>query len=489
MTNFEKWRAAHRPLLARIARFAFPQNLTLYLVGGAVRDIIAGVHKKNPDLDFCVERNAIGFARRLAALLKAGFVVLDREHGCARVVIKQNEGGVTTLDFSDFRGPTLSEDLLHRDFTVNSMAICLNKAFFTDGLDTLLIDPYRGRKDMRDKVVRLVHPRSFDEDPVRVLRAFSLASLFDFRIEPKTSCLIRAKKNLLRTVAAERVRDELFKIFSSGNAASAIAALDKNGIVKIIFPEAVAMHSFSRAKGKGLDIWKHTLATVEHTERVCATFSRNTDVRAYLAHEVSSGRNRQQVLILAALIHDFGKPKTFRRLKDKVSFHGHERLGASMAAEISARLKLSTEEMRMLKRIVFLHLRPGYLVTNPVLTARAKYRFFRDASTDAAAILLLAIADERSTRGYLLLEKIRRRYERVIPRLLREYFSRQRTVPATRLVDGHRLMRHLGLTPSPLVGKLLRELEEAQALGVIRTAAEALEFARRTIKRVSKKTH
>jgi poly(A) polymerase len=179
-----------------------------------------------------------------------------------------------------------------------------------------------------------------------------------------------------------------------------------------------------------------------------------------------------------------GKPETFRIESGKVQFHGHERLGAALTGAIAFRLKLSSEELRILKRIVFLHLRPGYLVTNSLLTAKAKFRFFRDSGDDAGSILILALADERSTRNYLLLEKIRLKYEKLIPRLLKEYFIKHKDIPAVRLVDGNDIMRRLKLAPSPLIGKVLRHLEELQAIGRVKTKEFALKAAEAFIKNI-----
>ncbi len=152
-----------------------------------------------------------------------------------------------------------------------------------------------------------------------------------------------------------------------------------------------------------------------------------------------------------------------------------------MASDIGIRLKLSNEEVRILRKIVLLHLRPGYMVTNAVLTPRARFRFFRDAAAEAVSVLMVSWADERATRGYLLLDKIRKRYERLMPRLIREYFVKKRKTEPTRLVNGNDLMERFKLKPSPLIGKILRELEELQAIGKIKTKTEGLKAAARII--------
>ncbi len=457
------------------------RKIKLYLVGGALRDIALKKSKLNPDFDFCLKSGAINFARQLAAEIKGGFVVLDKEHGCARVV-KKSLGKIVTLDFSDFRGKTLEEDLLYRDFTINSMAVLLSDILNGAGFDKALIDPYGGRSDLEKKSIRLVHKKSFDDDPLRIMRAFSLSAVFGFKIDRKVYAQISLKKNKLRSVSFERIRDELFKIFSSPQGYEIIAGLDKYNILKLIFPELKKMKRNKPPSFSRLNVWAHTMLTFKNTESLIRKFGLDPVIGGYLATEISSGRRRAELLKLAALLHDVGKPQTFRLNKGKVQFHGHERLGAALAGAIAVRLKLSNEETRLLKRVVFLHLRPGYLATNSALTAKARFRFFRDSGEEAGAVLILALADERSTKGYLLLDKIRRKYEKLIPRLLRDYFVKLKEVPAARLVDGNDIMKRFGLSPSPLIGKVLKELEELRAIKRIKTKKDAFKAAEGIIK-------
>jgi poly(A) polymerase len=415
---FDRWMKTYRGLLQSVQDLAVKRRSKVYLVGGSLRDIILKKDKPNPDLDFCLKSSAINFARQVAGEIKAGFVVLDRVHGCARVV-KKAPGKIITLDFSDFRAKTLAEDLLYRDFTINSMALGLDEILKGKDFDQALIDLYNGRNDLSKGLIRQVHSKSFDDDPLRIMRAFSLSAIFGFKIDPRTSRQISLKKNKLNSVSSERVRDELFKILASPQSYDIFSLLDKFGILELIFPEIRKMKRNNKRSFSRLNVWKHTMLTFQNTEAIINGFKRNPGINEYLGQEISSGRARAELLKLAALLHDVGKPQTFRVERGKVQFHGHERLGAGLTGAIAIRLKLSNEELRILKRIVFLHLRPGYMVTNSLLTAKAKFRFFRDSGDDAGSVLILALADERSTRNYLLLDKIRQKYEKLIPRLLK----------------------------------------------------------------------
>jgi poly(A) polymerase len=478
---YRRWIKVNRELLEPVQSLSAKRRTKLYLVGGALRDIVLGRDKDNPDFDFCLKSKAIDFARRLAEEMKAGFVVLDSVHGCARVV-KKSRGKLITLDFSDFRGKTLELDLLYRDFTINSMAASLEDILSQKSFDETLIDLYGGRKDLAKGLIRQVYAKSFDDDPLRIMRAFSLAAIFGFKIDPAAYRQVFLKKKKLSTVSWERIRDELFKIFSSPKGFEIIEGLDNYKILELIFPEIRKMKKNKKLSLRRLNVWGHTLLTFKNVETLIGGFERDPQIRDYLNEEISSGRSRAQLLKLAALLHDVGKPATFRIENGKVQFHGHERAGSVLTGSVAARLKLSNEELRLLKRIVFMHLRPGYLVTNPVLTAKAKFRFFRDAGEEAGAVLILALADERSTRGYLLLDKSRKNYERLIPRLLKEYFNKQNNIPRARLMDGNDIMKRFKLPPSPLIGKVLKELEELQAIKKIKTKEQALKAARVIIK-------
>lgn len=465
-----------RELLRAVQVLASKRKTAVFIVGGSVRDFITGREKANPDIDFAVPSGAVEFSRRLAAALKAGFVALDERHGTGRVVHRLPDGRGITLDFSDFKGVDIAEDLFHRDFTVNAMAVPLEAMLSGKPFREILCDPWGGRKDIGLGIVRMVNPGAFDEDPLRILRCFSTAAILGAGMEKATLRRLREKKAQLSGVSSERVRDELFKIFSSAACSRIITALDEHGVWDIVFPELVPMKRLRQGAYHHLDVWGHTLETLGRLERVGLRLMRLEQVGAYLGEEISSGRSRWQLLKLAAVLHDAGKPSTFRVHKGKVQFHGHDREGARIAAAIAQRLRLSKEEERFLRRIVALHLRPGFLATQPKVTPKAAFRFFRDAGQEAGSVLILSLADLRATRGYKLVEESRSRHERLIKRLLRDYFQRQECPPPARLVNGHDLIS-LGLEPSPLFGRILRQLEELQAEGTITSKEQGLKQA------------
>ncbi len=483
----------NRHILGYVLKFSELKKIRLYIVGGFLRDIILARRENTADIDFALRKNAIKFTADLARRLKAGFVVLDKTTGCARL-IKKDGKRVFTLDFSNFRGENLGQDLSRRDFSINAMAIEL-KIFLESFVKTnnpellsgFLIDPYGGLKDLESGIIRVVSRLAFDDDPLRLLRAFSLSCILNFKIEPQTLNLVDKKRNRLKTVSFERIRDELFKILKSSRAYEFLTQLDQHRIIELIVPEIKAMRRINQGPYHHLNVWQHTLETVRQIEKIFKNSARNQNIMDYLNQEISSGRSRGELITLGGFIHDIGKPATLRIEDGKISFHGHERRGSEMVKKITRRLKLSNDEDFLLRRMVFLHLRPGYLANNSVLTPRAKFRFFRDAAEEAVSVLLISLADQRATCGCLATPGSRRRHERVVRRLIKDYFRKDKEKKPVRLINGDNLIKRFKLQPSPLIGRILSQVQEAQAIGRIKTKQEALKIAEGIIKKGAKK--
>ena len=479
-----KFSSKAKDILRSIYSFSRKKKAKLYLVGGVLRDMLLGRVKENPDFDFCLKKDAIPFGRELAKELKTGFVVLDKEHGACRLV-KKNKNRFITLDLTDFRGKTLEEDLRHRDFTMNAMALELEDVFKGEDMTPFLIDPFCGKQDLRHKTIKTPHPKAFLEDPLRILRCFSFSVLFGSKIDKKTLRLAVQARQRLTQVSGERVRDELFKILDTPLAYISFRKLDELKILKVIFPEIEKMRGVNQGPYHHLDIWMHTLETLRQLENLFIELRHSQDIQGYLKEIISSVHRRQSLMKLGALLHDIGKPAARRRKDGKLIFHGHERKGADISKEIIKRLKLSNDEMDALLKMVLWHLRPGYLGDQEVVTPRAAFRYFRDTGNEAVSTLVLSVADQRATRGRLTTKQSRLQHEKIVFGLIREYFKKKKQKPLLRLVNGHDLIRHFKLKPSPLIGVILTDIEEGQAIGRIKNKRQALEAAGRIIKKAS----
>ncbi len=468
-------------LLEAVNKFAKLKKAKLYLVGGYLRDILLKREKDNPDIDFAMQKKAINFGRLLSQELKAGFVVLDKENGCCRIV-KRVKNKIYTLDFADFRGKTLELDLLHRDFTINALGLELEKMLRGSNLDKDLIDPHGAVKDLKLKVIRSINNQGFDEDPLRILRAFSLSAIFGFKINPQTLRLIKSKKDKLRDVSFERVRDELFKILDRPDSFKYLTQMDELKILRMIIPEIEVMRGVKQGPYHHLDVLRHSLESVRQFELLDQEIKRRADIQNYLNEAISADRKRRSLIKLGLILHDRGKPKAKRREGGKTKFHGHERIGLNITREIVKRLRLSNDELWSLEKMVFWHLRPGYLADSDKITPRAAFRYFRDTAKEGVSILLISIADQRSTRGPLTSDESRAHHERVSLDLIKEYFRRSKIKKIPKVINGDDLIRRFKIRPSPLIGKILAEIEELQAIGKIKTKEQAFAVAKKLIK-------
>jgi poly(A) polymerase len=268
----------------------------------------------------------------------------------------------------------------------------------------------------------------------------------------------------------------------SSQAYACLVSLDKLKILEIIFPEIKAMRKIGQGPYHHLDVWQHTLETLNQFELVMKWAKKTPAIIDYLQEEIAGLRRRSSLLKLACILHDVGKPKALRREKKKIIFHGHERIGLGLTRVISRRLKLSNEESRHLERIVLWHLRPGYLANNPPATARAVFRYFRDTGSDALAVLLLSLADQRATKGPLTTALSRVNHEKTVKALIRKLLKKNNEKKLTRFLNGHDLMAKFKLPASPFIGSLLLSLEEAQAIGKIKNKKEALQLAAKIVR-------
>jgi tRNA nucleotidyltransferase/poly(A) polymerase len=465
----------------------------IYLVGGAVRDAILG--RESHDLDFVMPADAGRTARKVANDLNGSFYMLDEERDTARVVFQLGSGLPYTLDFSVFRGCGLEADQIGRDFTINALAINL----FEPGE---LIDPLGGLSDLRAKLLRACAPSSFTDDPVRILRGVRLALSLGFVILPETMTAMSRAVNKLPRTSPERQRDELFRILEGTQVSPAIGMLDKLGVIRLILPEVDGLKEVAQSSPHTLDVWEHTLSTLTGLEELLDALVVKANSRIDLSKpaiemaviklgrfrkqlsdhfesELTSGRSRRGLLLLAAMFHDIGKPVSRQELEGgKVAFHGHDLSGIPIMQKRMEALAFSVAEIDYVKIVIKQHMRLHFMVEEGLLPRRrAIYRFFRDSGLVGVDICLLSLADTLATYGNTLPQDKWLAELEVCITLLEAWWERQKDViHPVRLLTGFDLQEKLGLKPGPLIGRLLSVLEEAQACGDVAGQAEALLF-------------
>jgi tRNA nucleotidyltransferase/poly(A) polymerase len=481
-----------RPLVARVASLLSEQGAAAYIVGGYVRDLLLG--RETRDLDISIaDADPIQAARAVADALGGAFYALDEERRYGRAILRVGEQEQSvTLDFTPLHG-ALEEDLARRDFTLNAMALPIGAAFDPSAV----IDPWGGRRDMDARVVRALRDSVFQDDPVRLLRAVRLAGALGSRIDDETDRLAAAQASELQRVSPERVQEEFCRILGLDDAREALYALDRLGLLAEVFPELEDARGVEQPKEHYYDVLTHLLETVGFFERIVDNERREADealdllpwkpaLDRYFSQEIAAGRSRTVMGKLACLLHDVAKPQTKTvEPSGRTRFLGHPERGAEMAMQAMDRLRFSRKETAFVAIAVSQHLRPVQLSQDMEQPSkRALYRYRRDLGDVGAATLYLSMADYLAAKGPTLPEQMdewrhRTAYcAQVLAGICERDGDDGRPRP---LVDGRLLMQELDLAPGPLVGRLLRAVQEAVAVGEASTVEEALGYARRLL--------
>jgi tRNA nucleotidyltransferase (CCA-adding enzyme) len=411
----------------------WPFDITLlpqpiYLVGGAVRDSLLGRNRPDFDLDFIVPSQAIATARRLADRCNAGFVILDEQRQIARVVF---EGG--TVDCAQLEGNSLEDDLRRRDFTINAIAY--------DPHQQQLIDPLRGIKSLQKGAIAMVSVQNLKDDPLRLLRAYRQAAQLDFAIAPRTHSTIRQLAPLLKTIAAERVQAELNYLLSSERGDRWLTVAAEDGLLSQwlddVTPEKL-----------------HQLAQVEQ----CAWLL--SKIWHSLGEQLQRAINPQTLSWVA--------------LGKLACLVGSD---PDLAESQLKKLKYSRAEIRAVKTALTPLPRLLEIAKHP-LSLSEQYFFFQDVKEvfPLSMVLTVAIAAARGTLNET------RAMNAVAPLINRYLDESDRAAHPRPLVTGKDLLQSLDLSPSPLIGELLTEIQLAHIEGKVETPEEALQFAAQYIK-------
>lgn len=491
-----------------MAHLCAEQQAELYVVGGSLRNLILG--EPCGDWDMVAFPDAHALARRLADKLGGSYAHLHEK--ASRVVLHvPHEAADLILDIAPLQGQTLEDDLCTRDFTLNALAVPLVSLLehlassnVLSEAEDFLIDPLHGLADLRARRIKVVTQEVFQHDPLRILRALRLARRYHLNIDPQTEALIRRDAVLLPRVAAERIHEELYMLLGWPGALNQLHLLDAYGLLAVLLPELCAARGMRQPAPHYWDVLEHSLQVVAALEDLAEALQAapSTPFSSDLApipatvedlailRELLREAQHQGVFAfadlsaprmkLAALLHDIGKPLTYRTDETgAIHFYNHPRAGAPVVAEIMRRLSASTQDRRLAQLVAAHHMRPGQLGQdgNPV-TARAQRRYFVDLGPTGILVALFSLADHLATLGPQPRTDAWTRHLSVVRLLLTSYIrEREKILPPRLLLPGE-LMSRLRLQPGPLVGQVLEVLAEAQADGVIQSREEALFLAR-----------
>lgn len=444
------------PALRMVGEEADRLGLECYVIGGWVRDLF--LHRESDDIDVVVVGSGITLAEAVAKRLgKGAHLSVFKTYGTAQV-----KRGALELEFvgarkesyrHDSRNPivedgTLQEDQDRRDFTINAMAICLNQNRYGE-----LLDPFDGMGDLERCIIRtpLDPDVTFDDDPLRMLRAIRFATQLGFFLDGETFDSIGRNASRIEIITQERIAEELNKIMLSRRPSEGWHLLDKTGLLKLIFPELAALKGAEVKDGRGhKDVFLHTLKVLDNV----ALSSDNLWLR------------------WAALLHDIGKPKS--KAWDPQTgwtFRNHNYIGAKMVPRIFAKLKLPlNDKMEYVRKMVDLHMRPINLIEDTV-TDSAVRRLLFEAGDDIDDLMLLCDADITS-RNEEKKARFHRNYQLVRQKMV-ELEERDRIRNFQPPVKGDEIMELLHLEPCSTVGELKSAIKEAILDGIIPNEYEA----------------
>jgi len=404
----------------------------LYLVGGPVRDAFLG--RAHGDLDFATDAEpdeTLDIVRPLAS----NVWLQGARFGTVGAAVDGSNVEITTFRTEKYQPSSrhpevefaadIETDLSRRDFTVNAMAVRLP--------ERAAIDPHRGLDDLKARVLRTpVAPEdSFTDDPLRMIRAFRFASQLEFKIAPEVLDAVGRLKDEIRTISAERIRDELSKLLVGNAPARALEQADATGLSDLFLPELSSLKLEQDPVHRHKDVFHHTLAVVERTEP-------------------------ELELRLAALLHDVGKPRTRRIGPDGVSFHHHEVVGAEMAERRLRELRYPNDTVDAVVEMIRLHHR--FHTYRLGWNDSAVRRYVRDAGPYLGRLNRLVRAD-CTTRNAAKAKRLAERMDGLEARIA-ELAEREEIARIRPELDGNKVMEHLGLPPGPEVGKALAFLLE-----------------------------
>ncbi len=417
-------------------------QVEIYAVGGFVRDFI--LQRDTSEIDFVIVGDGIEFATNYSRALGINQIAIFRNFGTAH--FKFND---TDLEFvgarkesyrKNSRNPTVElgtfmDDINRRDFTINTLAVSLNKNNFGT-----LIDTFNGLDDLQNKIIQTpINPNiTFNDDPLRILRAIRFASQLEFNIKEEVFNAACSLATRLEIIKQERITDEFLKVLSSPKPSVGLKLLQETTVMKIIFPEISNMIGVEQRKDyHHKDVFLHTCLVVD-----------NIAVNTY-----------DVWLRFAALVHDIAKPQT-KRFNEEVgwTFHGHEEIGARMMDEIFHRMKLPLNKLEYVKKLIRLHLRPIALV-DEVVTDSAIRRLIVNAGEDLEDLITLCRADITS-KDIKKVSKYLSNYE-IVMQKVRDVEEKDRLRAFQSPVRGDTIMEVCHLKPSKTVGIIKQAIEDA----------------------------
>lgn len=437
----------HLKIFKTVGDAADAINQKAFVIGGYVRDYYLGRLEKNSvtDIDFVTVGSGIRLAETVAKELDTTKVAVYKQFGTAQVRYKDIDlefvGARKESYRRNSRKPivedgTLKDDQMRRDLTINALSWSLNHDSFG-----MLHDPFGGIQDLKDKIIRTpIDPvQTFDDDPLRMMRAIRFATQLHFTITDKTFDAIKKMAHRIEIISKERIIEELNKIILSDKPSRGFTMLLDSGLLSYFFPEMVKLLGVDEVNGhRHKDNFWHTLKVLDNVAE----------------------KSDDLWLRWAAILHDIAKPATKRFSKEVGwTFHGHDALGAKWTPKIFRRLGLPLDDrMRYVRKLVRLHLRPIALVSEEVSDSAVR-RLIYEAGDEIEDLMLLCRADITSKNEYKV-KKFLNNFDKVEEKIA-EVEKKDRIRNWKNPLRGDEIMNALDLKPGPVIGRVKEDVKEA----------------------------
>lgn len=443
-------------------------DVEAYIVGGFVRDIL--MNKKSPDRDLIlcgcdVEK----FSRELADKLNAHFIELDSINKIYRIVLENK------IDYIDITMPIendFEKDIKRRDLTINAIAYNLKTSEF--------VDLVGGVDDIKNKKIKGICDKNFEDDPLRLLRIFRFYAKTGFEIDESLLELSKILYKRINEPAKERVTVELLKMFEGKYCDLALLKLDECGLLEEIFPIYKEVKKIPPNSHHHLDLIHHLIESVRQVQMIYEKSSE--EVKNYLETIKYGSVQELAFLKLATFLHDIGKPSCWTIEEDTLRhrFIKHDEIGSKLVVPILKDLKFSKKQIQYVQTLIKYHIYPSSMVSAEDVTDKAFMKFYRKMEGYVIDLIILAMADRLSARGEKITEDIVNKNINALTKLLSDYLEMRKDIkPLEKLLDGRDIMELLKIKQGPKLGEIINALKEAQISGNVTTKEEAVEFVKK----------
>ena len=454
----------------RVFKLLKETNNDLFLVGGAVRDILLGA---DPDSihDFDIIVTDITAKEFVSNFCKKNEVTtsitLDEENNIYRIILSDK------INYIDVTAPvenSFEADIKRRDITINSIAYDLKK--------DEIVDITGGVNDIKNGIIRAISEDNFIDDPLRMLRVYRFASTLGFKIDKETEGFIEKHKGLVLLPAVERRNCEILKLFGGKYCDKVLEKMDKVGLIDIFFPIMLDVKKVPSNSHHHLDLFRHSIETVRQIQEIYE--NSNSEIREHLDKTDFGGDTRLAHLRLAGFLHDIGKFSTWSIEDDgRHRFIRHDEIGEELAKGILKEQKFSKKQIEYISFIIRHHMYPSSVVSAPNINDKIYMRYIRKAGENSIDLITIAKADRLSARGEMVSDEMVEENLSALDKLQNFYIEIKPTLkPVPKLLDGNEIMKLLKIPPSERLGNIMESLKEAQLDGEVLTKEDAIKFVK-----------